>query len=316
MHSHYIRVISPSGSKNIPVYVTVMILISHFTVFSIPWLPEGVLTRNHCHSLPLFSTMGERAPSSSQSSRLTKSLPASIRSCVEDGRWQIVSQRNTSACTILTEEEFLNKYARNRFIQTYEEIERNMTSHLNRFGLDLDDSNTFMSLLSSEAAEKLCGHLSEQCVKDGKKPVRTVAEFYEIIATMLIRSRFRVSNQVAYNRFLLPLEKSENITLTSQSRFIDIIPRLRGYDVAGRTGDDSPDDTWMQNSNRLRNLEELEEKMFRPSISLMMNKKSGELVLDDELIGSQSSDVECKTLSYRKAGLCLHCCHKKTECWG
>ena len=43
--------------------------------------------------------------------------------------------------------------------------------------------------------------------------------------------------------------------------------------------------------------------MFAPSIKLTLNKKNGELVLDDELIGShRSSDVECKTLSYRKAG--------------
>ena len=58
----------------------------------------------------------------------------------------------------------------------------------------------------------------------------------------------------------------------------------------------------MQDKNRLRNLLEMEEKMFAPSIKLIMNKKSGELVLGDELIGSRSSDVECNTLSYRKAG--------------
>jgi hypothetical protein len=106
-----------------------------------------------------------------------------------------------------------------------------MTSHLNQFRLYLDDSNTFMSLLSGEAAEKLCGHLSKQFVKDGKKPVRTVAEFYEINATMLIRHRFHVSNQIAYNRFLLPLEKSKNIKLMSHYIFIDIIHCLQGYDM-------------------------------------------------------------------------------------
>ena len=58
----------------------------------------------------------------------------------------------------------------------------------------------------------------------------------------------------------------------------------------------------MQDENRFQNLEVLEEKMFAPSIKLIMNKKNDELVLDDELIGSHSSDVECKTLSYRKAG--------------
>ena len=239
--------------------------------------------------------MEERVLSLPQKTRLIKSLPSAIRSCVEDGGWQIVMPRNTSSCTIMTEEEFVNKYARNGFCQTNKEIESNMSSHLNRFGLDHDDPNTFMSLLNPEVAEKLREHLSEQLVKDGKQPVRTIAELYEVIATFLIRSRFRLSTPVAYKQFLLPLEKSENITLTSQSRFVDIIPRIRGYDVSGRSGDDTLEDTWMQDKNRLRNLEELEEKMFAPSIKLIMNKRSGELVLDDELIGSRSNDVECKT---------------------
>ena len=54
--------------------------------------------------------------------------------------------------------------------------------------------------------------------------------------------------------------------------------------------------------NRLRKMEILEDKMFQTSVNILMNKKSGELVLDDELIGSRSNDVECKTLSHRKSG--------------
>jgi len=33
--------------------------------------------------------------------------------------------------------------------------------------------------------------------------------------------------------------------LTSQARFVDIIPRIHGYDVAGRSGDDALEDKWM-----------------------------------------------------------------------
>jgi hypothetical protein len=40
--------------------------------------------------------------------------------------------------------------------------------------------------MNSEATEKLRGYLSEQLVKDGKQPVQTVAELYEVIATLLI----------------------------------------------------------------------------------------------------------------------------------
>ena len=142
------------------------------------------------------------------------SLPCAIRSCVEDGGCQIVLHRNTSSCTIMTEEEFLNKFARNWFVKLTERL--NLISL--QFGLELDDPNTFMSLLNCEVAEKLREHVSEQLVKDVKQPVRTVAELYEVIATFLIQSRFHLSTPVAYNWFLLPLEKSESIVLISQSR--------------------------------------------------------------------------------------------------
>ncbi len=83
--------------------------------------------------------MEESILSSPQKSKLIKSLPSTIRSCVEDDGWQILLHRNTSSCIIMTEEEFLNEYAKNGFCQTYEEIESNMSPHLNRFGLDHDD---------------------------------------------------------------------------------------------------------------------------------------------------------------------------------
>ena len=108
--------------------------------------------------------MEERVLSLPQKTRLIKSLPSAIRSCVEDGGWQIVMPRNTSSCTIMTEEEFVNKYARNGFCQTNKEIESNMSSHLNRFGLDHDDPNTFMSqfhfVLVNMGSEKTMSHAS------------------------------------------------------------------------------------------------------------------------------------------------------------
>ena len=150
----------------------------------------------------------------------------------------------------------MNDYARNPYVKTYQEIEYNMRSHLNRFGLDHDDPNTLMSILNSEVTKKLYGHLSEQLVKDGKQPVKTISELYEVIATFLIRSRFHISTSLAYSWFSTPFEKSENIVLTSLSRFSEIIPRLCGYDVAAQSGADSLEDTWMQNKNQRLSLED------------------------------------------------------------
>ena len=42
--------------------------------------------------------------------------------------------------------------------------------------------------------------------------------------------------------------------------------------------------------------------MFEPSIDILLNKTSGELVLDDELIGSRAGDVESQNHSDCKAG--------------
>lgn len=82
--------------------------------------------------------------------------------------------------------------------------------------------------------------------------------------------------------------------------FTQIYKWLCGYKVSTRTGDDDVDDVWLQNKNRQRELEPLKKVMFKPSIEIF-NKKSGQLVLDDELIGSCAGDMESKHQSNRKA---------------
>ena len=46
----------------------------------------------------------------------------------------------------------------------------------------------------------------------------------------------------------------------------------------------------------------MDDKMLKPTINIILNKKSGEIGVDDELICSRSDDVWLKTLSLRKAG--------------
>ena len=88
-----------------------------------------------------------------------------------------------------------------------------------------------------------------------------------------------------------------------ETRYTNILNSLRGYDVEGRSGDDDMHDAWMKGKSRLRRLDSLEKLMFEPSNELLLNKMSGELVLDDELIGSRAKDGrEEKNLSDRKSG--------------
>ena len=88
----------------------------------------------------------------------------------------------------------------------------------------------------------------------------------------------------------------------NMERYIDILNRLLSYDIASRSGDNFDKATWMQKKSRLRNLDELVNRILKPSTELLMNKKGGELVLDDELIGSRAQDAESRNHSQRKAG--------------
>jgi hypothetical protein len=58
----------------------------------------------------------------------------------------------------------------------------------------------------------------------------------------------------------------------------------------------------MQHSNLLRNMNALEVSVFERSVTHLLNKNNGMLVIDDELTSSRASDVETKTISNRKAG--------------
>ena len=49
-------------------------------------------------------------------------------------------------------------------------------------------------------------------------------------------------------------------------------------------------------------MRQTEADIFQPSVGILLNKKKGCIVIADELIGYQSSDVEKKTLSHRKRG--------------
>jgi hypothetical protein len=147
---------------------------------------------------------------------------------------------------VITDKEYGEKFAATKCIETFTGTADNISNHFICFGLDNDDANTFMALLNSEAVEKLHGHLTEQLVKDGKSPVRTITELYEIIATFLIRSRFCLSTNTAYKQFMILLQQNEMISMTSAEHLTEMLPQVHGYDVSRRSGYDSMENTWMQ----------------------------------------------------------------------
>ena len=56
--------------------------------------------------------------------------------------------------------------------------------------------------------------------------------------------------------------------------------------------DDDILQTWMQHGKLLRQLEELQIMIFKQSVSLLLSKDHGQLVIDNELVASCADDVE------------------------
>ena len=86
---------------------------------------------------------------------------------------------------------------------------------------------------------------------------------------------------------MIPLEQKFGICLMKSKQYTNIIQSFCGYLFCGRTGQDSTEDSWFQRKNLLRRLEPLLKMMFQHSTEILLNRKSGELVLDDELMGSR-----------------------------
>jgi hypothetical protein len=77
----------------------------------------------------------------------------------------------------------------------------------------------------------------------------------------------------------------------------DITCSWHDYNVIGHEQDDSMEDFLMQKKNHFHKMEELKALVFKPSIDILMNKKNGKVVLDDELIGSRTVDIENQSRS-------------------
>ena len=78
---------------------------------------------------------------------LIKELPASIRSCVEDGGWILLQKPNMSKCQIISESEYAEQYASQRFRETYFNMADSLSKYCVRHGIDNHDAAVFSVLL-------------------------------------------------------------------------------------------------------------------------------------------------------------------------
>jgi len=85
----------------------------------------------------------------------------------------------------------------------------------------------------------------------------------------------------------------------TEQRFVDVQKCTRGFGMDGRSGFDETN-VWIGRGQILGH--DLEACIFQRSVEILLNRQNGAIVVDDELIASRASDLECKIVSPRKKG--------------
>ena len=122
---------------------------------------------------------------------------------------------NKSKWRATTEKEYREEFRSTQIFETFTEMANHFSNHVSLFGLGNSDTNAFLALFSTNAAENLCAHLSEQLGKDGKYPVKMITELHKMIIMWLIGSRFHVSTECACKLFTNPQQQSKKVNGTS-----------------------------------------------------------------------------------------------------
>lgn len=229
-------------------------------------------------------------------STLDKSIPDAMKACTTGWKPQSLGKRKYE---VYKEREYDEKHM-GGLLDSYIFVAESTERHLRELGLDNNPANTVANLISDEVFAYIAHHTTQQLVKRNL-PAVDVYEFKRFYATKLLRSRFNVSSDQAWKEVMEPLATRHGFSLMDMNRFNNILTSIRGYDVTSGTGD-CRDDAWLQRKNLLRNLNELEQKVFKRSMDWLFNRESGSLVVDDWLVSSRAKDVEAKTYSDRKAG--------------
>ena len=136
-------------------------------------------------------------------------------------------------------------------------------------------------------------------VKKNKQTTRE-SEFRQFLARRILRSRLRMSSEKAFQTMEF-IGLQGGFSIMPLARYRELMSCLSGYDVIGRSGADD-DDSWFQQDRLLVKMHSIEEVLFQNSVNLLLNRKSGSLVIDDELVASRANDVEAKMLTNRKKG--------------
>jgi len=228
---------------------------------------------------------------------IDNAIPDWAKACTTGWKEESLKKRKFD---VLTEEEYNDEHMGRAVADSFVHVAKSMASHLNNTGIDMNAANTVSHLISESVFADIRNYTSQQLVKRCLEPV-SLYEFKRFYATKLLRSRFNLSTKKAWEAIMKSLAQTHGFTLMEYDRFNNILTSIRGYDVPSRSGDNG-DETWLRQRNMLRKLNKLEKAIFERSMDILINTKSGALVVDDELVASCASDVEAKAFSDRKSG--------------
>ena len=227
--------------------------------------------------------------------RQWRSLPEAFKACRSG--W-IQRPLANNATEVFFEEEFDDKYVASLVFETYKAMKISITDAMTSRGTSVDRLNIFLYLVKP-GIDVLYDFVTRQLVAKSHPPLTGELELLRFIAMKHMRSSYRVSNELSF-QLINYASGSEHFRPMELSRFTAILTCLRGYDP-NRTPSNE-DETWMEQGNKLCNLDVLERAMFKNSVSSLLNMKNGSVTVDDELISSRASDVETKTLSNHRTG--------------
>ena len=140
--------------------------------------------------------------------------------------------------TLIEEDSFLDLHFRSSLRNTLVVLANSIDNQLRNGGLDVTDKEIFRYLLRP-VIDKLCDFTSQSLVKSGKDPT-SVNEIWEFIGTLMFRSGFNGSSELAWKGMA---QSSDGFEVMNLNRFTEILLNLRGYDVIGRAPSGC-DDTW------------------------------------------------------------------------
>ena len=124
---------------------------------------------------------------------------------------------------------------------TYLNIANQTEDALKKKGMNVTTTNIFHHLLSDTVILKISEHTTEQLVCNGYAPT-TIDEFKQFLGTRWLRSKIRLSTQLAFDNMKWTA-KRKGFILMDLDRYMHINECIRGFSLEGRVIENGSNET-------------------------------------------------------------------------